>query len=101
MCPLGHDRSRNWVIATDADPKYKPPAEDPCHLEIWGRDVIRQSDAHDYSDYTNNKLIAVHETPAICVSEIAKRELPENVADIGGSVNEAAEEGRVVRGSVL
>ena len=96
MCPLRHDRSRNGVIAPNANPKHKTPAEDPGHLEIWGRDAIRQSDAHDNSDHTNDKLIAVNESPTISVSEIAERELPKDVANIGGGVDEAAEEWRVV-----
>ena len=101
MCSLRHDRRRNGVIATDADPKHKTPAKNPSHLEVWGRDTIRQSNAHNDSDHTNDKLIAVHKPPAICVSEIAKRELPQNVTEIGGSIDKAAEEGRVVGGSIL
>ena len=101
MCSLRHNRSRNGVITTDTDPKHETPAEDPRHFEVCGRNGIRQSDAHDDSNHTNNKFIAVDEPPTIYVSEIAERELPKDVAEIGGSVNEATEEGRVVGSSTL
>ena len=93
---FGHNGGGHGVVSTDADAHQHSHAEEipefvpgrAAHV-VWQADD--QYDTHDHDDH----LFPVDKFPAKCIAHEAKRQLTNDVADVGGRVNGAAQEERI------
>jgi hypothetical protein len=98
---LSHNRCRHRVITTNTHTHQHPEHEDPDHLQSRCRNAVRKADGQYRANNADDKLLAIHELAAKCVTKVAENKLSEDVSDVTACVDEPTKAWRIMRFLVL
>ena len=88
--PLRRNRRRDRIVTADTNTENDSPAKDPDHLQFRSGYGIGQTDDHDNANHSDDEFIAIHETSAVDVTQIAEAQLTDDVANVRGAVDETS-----------
>ena len=91
--PLGHDGGGHGVVSTNPDThEHSHAKEVPEFIPCGARHVVGQADDEYDTDHHDDHLFPIDKFPSKGIAEESKRQLTDDVADVGSRVDGAAQE---------